>query len=166
MPVVRIPDFADVSAGGTVDRYFVRGVLYGFWRDPSNCEVAHVHMPDRGVDDYRSARSTASRSGELARMYSRLVLIGRGAARRRGRLLVECQLFSSRAPGLPAGVLGRINRRALWQSAAVGSRGAVQGNSRARRHGIGRRKNDGDGRRFYGFARNLSRSEEHTSALQ
>src|SRR3981081_2240844 len=87
MPFVRIPDFANVSAGGIAHWGFVCGLLFGFRLHPGSGEMADIYLPDNRSDRDRSARPTASRLGELAGLCSGTVFVRTGTAERQHGVL-------------------------------------------------------------------------------
>src|SRR5205823_1784450 len=155
MPDLRRTDFGDVPASRAVNRVVVCGGISGIRNYASDGKVAVFYRSDHRSDDYGFAGAAVAGSSDLAGIRGGIVAFRLCATKRRLWAVVELAIA---APTF-ATQCGRAcwwdPRRGFWEFFAVGIGRWLQIGAQARRHGLGRREDDGHGGRVCGIARNV-----------
>src|SRR6266699_950713 len=166
MPGLRTSDFTDVPADGAGDGIVVCGGVYRVRRHASNGEMAVFHVPAADSDGDGFACAAAAGRGQLAGLCGRTHVFSVCAA----GPWVGSGYRGEIPAGAIAGVRSRNSRRdswrGFWKLFALGHGGRIQNGARPRRHGHGRRENDGHDRSVSRVTGNLSDASGGESAGQ
>src|SRR6266702_893501 len=164
MPGLRTSDFTDVPADGAGDGIVVCGGVYRVRRHASNGEMAVFHVPAADSDGDGFACAAAAGRGQLAGLCGRTHVFSVCAAGPWVGSGSRGEIPASAIAGVRSRNSRRDSWRGFWKLFALGHGGRIQNGARPRRHGHGRRENDGHDRSVSRVTGNLSDASGGESA--